>query len=58
MTRAELADAVYKIIYFDMAGTKSSKEIWETIAKANDAELNEFILTNWNKYRTITGGET
>ena len=56
MTRAELADAVYKIITFDMAGSKSPRQIWETIAKANDAELNEFMLTNWETYKKIIGG--
>lgn len=56
MTRAELADAVFKIIYYDMAGTKSPREIWETIAKADDAELNEFMLTNWETYKKIIGG--
>ncbi len=43
MTRGELADKVFKIITMDMAGTKSPEEIWEAIAKANDAELNDFI---------------
>lgn len=44
MTRAELADRVFKIIMLDMAGSKTPREIWEVIAKANDAELNEFLL--------------
>lgn len=43
MTRGELADKAYKIIMEDMGGTKTPREIWEAIAKANDAELNNFI---------------
>lgn len=56
MTRAELADKVFKIIMLDMAGSKTSKKIWETIAKADDAELNDFMLTNWDRYKKIIGG--
>lgn len=44
MTRAEMADRAFTIIMLDMAGSKTSREIWEAIAKADDAELNEFLL--------------
>lgn len=44
MTRADLAEQAFKIIMLDMAGSKTPREIWETIAKADDAELNEFLL--------------
>jgi hypothetical protein len=43
MDRKSMAEEAYKIIYWEMAGSKTSLEIWKTLAKADDAELEEFL---------------
>lgn len=44
MERVSMAEEAYKIIYEDMAGSKSPVEIWQALAKADDAELENFLL--------------
>ena len=43
MTRAELAEAVYKIFEENCRTWDNDTEVWEKIAKADDYELWSFI---------------
>lgn len=43
MDRPSMAEEAYKIIYWEMAGSKTPLEIWRTLARADDAELEEFL---------------
>lgn len=45
MTRGEMADKAYEIIMEDMGAIKTPREIWKAIAKANDAELIDFVYS-------------
>lgn len=43
MDRKSMAEEAYKCIYWEMAGSKTPIEIWKALAKADDAELEEFL---------------
>lgn len=44
MDRGKMAEEAYKIIYLEMAGSKTPLEIWTALGKTDDAELEDFLL--------------
>lgn len=44
MNREEMANKAYKIMYFDFAGNKTEKEIWQAIAETDDDSLYDFLM--------------
>ena len=51
MSRAELAEAVYKIFKENNKTWKNDTELWETIAKAESEELMEFIYQHEKEHQ-------
>lgn len=45
MTRKELANAVYELVYEDMKLTHKPEDIWKAIAEISDIELHEFYCS-------------
>lgn len=43
MDRESMAEEAYKIIYWDMCGSKTPLEIWTALAKLDDADLEDFL---------------
>ena len=51
MDRPSMAEEAYKIIYWEMAGSKTPLEIWRTLARTDDAELEEFLRQRCGYHR-------
>ena len=45
MTRKELANCVFELVYEDMKLTHTPEDIWKAIAETSDIELNEFYCS-------------
>lgn len=43
MDRVTMAKEAYKELYWDFAGSKTELEIWQVIARTDDAELEEYL---------------